>query len=77
MLKPKSALKELLGTDPAAFGRLCVETKLNPENDYICQAPAAFGRLCVETIYVINPLKIKEPAAFGRLCVETTSFQSD
>ena len=34
---------------PAAFGRLCVETGLRFE--FIsCGLPAAFGRLCVETI---------------------------
>ena len=33
---------------PAAFGRLCVETKANEERK-AKMAPAAFGRLCVET----------------------------
>ena len=32
----------------AAFGRLCVETFLNFENEKDLEA-AAFGRLCVET----------------------------
>ena len=33
---------------PAAFGRLCVETKYRQyHGEY--RAPAAFGRLCVET----------------------------
>ncbi len=55
---------------PAAFGRLCVETR-------ICCViaelllPAAFGRLCVETRLVRQVCYIKNPAAFGRLCVET------
>ena len=57
--------------DPAAFGRLCVETSwltmLQP-----LALPAAFGRLCVETV-VLNHLQPKfQPAAFGRLCVETS-----
>ena len=35
---------------PAAFGRLCVETKRKQNNTSLRQAPAAFGRLCVETM---------------------------
>ena len=34
---------------PAAFGRLCVETKIIPES-LVGYEPAAFGRLCVETL---------------------------
>ena len=34
--------------EPAAFGRLCVETT-DGSNCVKEQAPAAFGRLCVET----------------------------
>ena len=33
---------------PAAFGRLCVETKLRNKVHFL-NHPAAFGRLCVET----------------------------
>jgi len=33
---------------PAAFGRLCVETK-SPQFLKLYCLPAAFGRLCVET----------------------------
>ena len=33
---------------PAAFGRLCVETDVNPDKGRQT-LPAAFGRLCVET----------------------------
>ena len=36
------------GYEPAAFGRLCVETFLSID-DCLKTAPAAFGRLCVET----------------------------
>ncbi len=40
--------KYLIHLNPAAFGRLCVETILVCTNtDFI--KPAAFGRLCVET----------------------------
>ena len=34
---------------PAAFGRLCVETKCFVSDGCKLIAPAAFGRLCVET----------------------------
>ena len=57
-------------SDPAAFGRLCVET-LRFAIVATGADPAAFGRLCVETrpaeCFVFQPF----PAAFGRLCVET------
>ena len=45
-------LAEVVATDltlePAAFGRLCVET-CQPACRCSCCQPAAFGRLCVET----------------------------
>ena len=34
---------------PAAFGRLCVETRPKKSLNTIA-IPAAFGRLCVETV---------------------------
>ena len=34
---------------PAAFGRLCVETRFE-DNGATLAFPAAFGRLCVETL---------------------------
>ena len=37
--------------EPAAFGRLCVETPTKPIKPSKA-TPAAFGRLCVETILV-------------------------
>ena len=37
---------------PAAFRRLCVETKLL-EQSYIIFVPAAFRRLCVETLLML------------------------
>ena len=68
--KPDGA--RLLREDPAAFGRLCVETIIAGNASASC-LPAAFGRLCVET----SPRSISKglhfPAAFGRLCVETYS----
>ena len=43
-----SLLREEIKIQPAAFGRLCVETMNIP---FLCSMamPAAFGRLCVET----------------------------
>ena len=40
----------LLVVQPAAFGRLCVETA-HVLAVLKCLTPAAFGRLCVETIF--------------------------
>ena len=39
----------------AAFGRLCVETKLRKSKTHLKFA-AAFGRLCVETSTMINDI---------------------
>ena len=55
---------------PAAFGRLCVET-MESEQYTSLSAPAAFGRLCVETMESEQYTSLSTPAAFGRLCVET------
>ena len=60
-----------LGDSPAAFGRLCVETRFVRVYEKGRQ-PAAFGRLCVETRFVRVYEKGRQPAAFGRLCVETS-----
>ena len=59
---------------PAAFGRLCVETKAS-WNAPSSSVPAAFGRLCVETPYSLKVLSGVKPAAFGRLCVETSKIE--
>ena len=55
---------------PAAFGRLCVETR-DWRRVSIRRRPAAFGRLCVETRGQAARYGAWMPAAFGRLCVET------
>ena len=48
VLKPSDQALQRRGYDPAAFGRLCVETMgLKKVSDK--SLPAAFGRLCVET----------------------------
>ena len=42
----------MVASMPAAFGRLCVETKWKtPDRPHT--VPAAFGRLCVETLYAL------------------------
>ena len=59
----------------AAFGRLCVETKISFANSPN-EPAAAFGRLCVETLYRLILLQpLVKAAAFGRLCVETLSIE--
>ena len=66
--KPDGA--RLLREAPAAFGRLCVETK-SKVSSAVQTNPAAFGRLCVETLNFKEFKVFDKPAAFGRLCVET------
>ena len=56
---------------PAAFRRLCVETK-SPIGLFTVSAPAAFRRLCVETCAFFLLKLLHDPAAFRRLCVETS-----
>ena len=56
--------------DPAAFGRLRVET-LTYQILQTLFNPAAFGRLRVETKWFYALPVILLPAAFGRLRVET------
>ena len=66
----------MMATDPAAFGRLCVET--SPLSATLkTTGPAAFGRLCVETVSACSAPKPPKPAAFGRLCVETPEFKKE
>ena len=55
---------------PAAFRRLCVETKMTAILR-LKLPPAAFRRLCVETLDVLGAIEDAPPAAFRRLCVET------
>ena len=70
-MKQKRVRLVLNTTSSAAFGRLCVETKIAIVSGAETQVSAAFGRLCVET-YPLNLMRInRQSAAFGRLCVET------
>ena len=52
---------------PAAFGRLCVETELENQNQAWRDWPAAFGRLCVETsaVYWIRKHIMHQPPSGG------------
>ena len=53
VLKPYITLIIQLNRVPAAFGRLCVETRKR-FNAAVKASPAAFGRLCVETRLIIS-----------------------
>ena len=70
VLKPKLLDFQVKGATPAAFRRLCVETR-NTLVGGEQEGPAAFRRLCVETIESLYSSWINSPAAFRRLCVET------
>ena len=76
VLKPEQSDNAITSEDPAAFGRLCVETVLPLARGFVL-APAAFGRLCVETYLAQSDPEYKAPAAFGRLCVETNCIIID
>ena len=54
VLKPPDEPPVNFQTQPAAFGRLCVETRL-PFKRSPSLVPAAFGRLCVETASAPTP----------------------
>ena len=57
--------------EPAAFGRLCVETAycLYAGNQSGSQPPS--GGCVLKHIDSNSEYSYKQPAAFGRLCVET------
>ena len=71
VLKQGACKGDVSEYEPAAFGRLCVETR-RFLLCFLTFRPAAFGRLCVETPCRARPRRAR-PAAFGRLCVETGS----
>ena len=59
---------------PAAFGRLCVETRSIPgkASTAVCQPPSGG---CVLKLRLPSHCRMAaRPAAFGRLCVETSCF---
>ena len=61
----------MIDENPAAFGRLCVETtvvNLSVMDDY--GQPPSGGCVLKQYVDLYTPVEII-PAAFGRLCVET------
>ena len=52
VLKQRRYMLNFRLPEPAAFGRLCVETSSTTPRR-IAAFPAAFGRLCVETGYLV------------------------
>ena len=70
VLKQTAANPPCPARPPAAFRRLCVETR-QTKSAPPKQNPAAFRRLCVETMVSSSASKPRLPAAFRRLCVET------
>ena len=70
VLKQRNRFQDHHDAEPAAFGRLCVETSPFARASGLI-LPAAFGRLCVETCDAAQTGCLSDPAAFGRLCVET------
>ena len=75
VLKQHRKANAVLIIQPAAFGRLCVET-ISGKPAESREDPAAFGRLCVETTTAAAATADTTPAAFGRLCVETSWLPS-
>ena len=63
MLKLLVAVVLLVVVEPAAFRRLCVETRFQTAR-ISAQIPAAFRRLCVETVAVASLLR---PLSASRL----------
>ena len=56
--------------EPAAFGRLCVETANRLRaGSFACQPPS--GGCVLKQLPLWEGFERKIPAAFGRLCVET------
>ena len=73
MLKRQIEDNKLDDPEPAAFGRLCVETFEDYQDVYSLFQPPSGG--CVLKHLFEWPKKIfNKPAAFGRLCVETISL---
>ena len=75
VLKHRLGKRRIFAADPAAFRRLCVETRNLCFNCFI-SLPAAFRRLCVETCGKRLTKPAYGPAAFRRLCVETSPYRA-
>ena len=60
---------------PAAFGRLCVETSSSSSKD-VEPPPAAFGRLCVETsVTILLPVLKSQPPSGGCVLKHSIEFK--
>ena len=70
-MKPSSGGHWLSMPHPAAFGRLCVETKPNSSRFAISIQPPSGGCVLKPRYPCLLPPRHQQPAAFGRLCVET------
>ena len=69
MLKQAAQDKERQEAEPVAFGRLCVETFIAPENKKTaCQSPSGGCVLKQDSDFRFRQI---HAVAFGRLCVET------
>ena len=59
--------------EPAAFGRLCVETKsIRDGLKLVINQPPSGGCVLKHVVYIYQGFMLF-PAAFGRLCVETSN----
>ena len=71
VLKPCGNAAVAGGGQPAAFGRLCVETNRAVVTEYIVKAQPPSGGCVLKPNNGIAGRFFNAPAAFGRLCVET------
>ena len=62
----------MLNKVPAAFGRLCVETRKQAKIALTVRQPPSGGCVLKQFCRQINR-HLLQPAAFGRLCVETSA----
>jgi len=60
-----------ISSDPAAFGRLCVETVSQVNNITVNGAQPPSGGCVLKQRRRSDDSLRRNPAAFGRLCVET------
>ena len=71
MLKHIVGIRQAQEVNPAAFGRLCVETEMQKSMEKAFDQPPSGG--CVlKPRNLARLCGVAAPAAFGRLCVETS-----
>ena len=71
MLKQVNKSKNITYTKPAAFRRLCVETKLKAQRPKPKKGQPPSGGCVLKLQQLKEQQKETQPAAFRRLCVET------